>query len=456
MTLATTIHTDLLVIGWGKGGKTLARTQALAGRQVLLVEAEEAMAGGTCINIGCVPTKALLHRAAERRGSEPQQYFDSARRFRDGLTGKLRAANRAMLEDLENVTVLFGWASFVGPHLVKIATPQGDVLVNAEQIVINTGSVPVRPPIPGLDESDRVLDSTSAQQLDELPERLLVLGGGPIGLEMADMFARFGSAVTLLERGERLLPREDEDVAASVRSALEDAGVEFVFNAEVVAVADEPGGIVVAASVDGEQRTLTGDYLLAVVGRQPATAGLGLEAAGIATGGRGEVVVDEYLRTSAAGVWAVGDVTGGPQFTYVSYDDFRIVSPQLSGGLRHSTLDRAAVPTTLFLTPPLARVGLNEAQAKAKGIDIVVKAKRVAEIAAMPRPKALEETHGLIKLVVDASTDQILGASLHTIDAQEVINLVALAMRANVPASELRDGMWTHPSTTEAFNDVLG
>lgn len=450
-----TLDADLLVIGWGKGGKTLARTQALAGRRVVLVEADENMVGGTCINVGCVPTKALVHRAAERRSDDPAPYFEGALRFRDALTTKLRLANRAALEGLEGVTLLFGWASFVEPHLVKVTMGGDEVLVRAEQVVINTGSTPVIPPIPGLAESSRVIDSTGAQELDELPARLIVLGGGPIGLEMADMFARFGSAVTLVERAERLVPREDEDVAASVQSALADAGVDCMLGASLTAVADDADGIVAELTVNGEPRTLRADRLLVVVGRTPAIDGLNLDAAGIETGARGEIVVDEYLRTTAPGVWAIGDVNGGPQFTYISYDDYRIVAPQLAGGLRRSTLDRTAIPTTLFLTPPLARVGLSETQARAQVLEVVVKAKRVADIAAMPRPKALEETHGLIKLVIDAATDQILGAALHTIDAQEVINLVALAMRAGVTAAELRDGVWTHPSTTEALNEVL-
>lgn len=266
------------------------------------------------------------------------------------------------------------------------------------------------------------------------------------------MFAGFGAQVTVLERGERILAREDADVAASVAQALADRGVEVRTGARVVEL-DDDGQTVTVVLEDGSR--LTAHAVLAAVGRVPATEGLGLDTAGIETDDSGAVVVDDHLRTSVEGVFAVGDVNGGPQQTYVSYDDHRIVLAQLTGDGRRSTADRVAVPTTTFVTPPFARVGASEEELRAKGVDVAVHAKPVAKIAAMPRPKTLGETHGLIKFCVDPETDLVLGAARHTVDAQELVNLVALAMRAGVTASELRDGIWTHPSTTEALNEVL-
>lgn len=244
----------------------------------------------------------------------------------------------------------------------------------------------------------------------------------------------------------------DEDVAASVQEALEDAGVTIVTGAAVTALEDE--GESLAVRTDQAGGGVSADAVLVAVGRVPATEDLGLDAAGIATE-RGAVVVDEHLRANVDGVFAVGDVNGGPQQTYVSYDDHRIVLSQLTGDGARSTSDRVAVPTTTFVTPPFARVGMSEAEAREAGRSVSVFAKPVAKIAAMPRAKTLGETHGLIKFCVDAETDEILGAALHTVDAQELVNLVALAMRTGTTAAALRDGIWTHPSTTEALNEVL-
>lgn len=259
------------------------------------------------------------------------------------------------------------------------------------------------------------------------------------------MFARFGAQVTVLSR-DPLLAREDDDVAASVRAALTDCGVKIVEGVDIEEVTPA-----VVRTTGGE---FPADAVLAAIGRVPVVPD-GLDAAGIDVDERGFIVVDDQLRTTASGVWAVGDVNGGPQFTYISHDDHRIVAAQLLGDGGRSRADRVAVPTTTFTTPPLARVGLSERDAREQGRAIVVHAAKVADIAVMPRPKAVGQTHGIVKFVVDADTDQVLGCAWHGVDAQEVINLVALAMRARVPATELRDGIWIHLSSTEALNGVL-
>lgn len=447
---------DVLVIGWGKGGKTLAGALGRRGRSVALIEQSAQMYGGSCINIACVPTKALVHSAESRRPhDDPQAFFSAAVVDRDALIDKLRDRNRAMLTEVDAVTLIDGHARFTGPHEVAVTAGADLLRVRAETIIVNTGTVSARPPIPGIEASGKVHDSTTIQHVDPMPERLLIVGGGYVGLEFAGMFARFGSRVTVVDQSANLIPHEDRDVAEAVRAALEDVGVEFVFAAEVDSIQDTDGGVTTTVNTPGETKEITADAVLLATGRRPAIMDLGLDSAGIDTGEHGFITVDDRLRTSAPGVFAVGDVNGGPQFTYISLDDNRIVMDQLTGHGRRSTNDRVAVPTTTFLTPPLARVGLNETQARDNGHNALMACKKIADIAAMPRPKILGETHGLIKVIVDADTDLILGATVFSVDSQEVINLVALAMRAGVTASDLRDGIWTHPSTTEAFNEVL-
>ncbi len=446
------MQTDVLVLGWGKAGKTLAGALGRAGRSVTIVEQSPAMVGGTCINIGCVPTKALVHQAQERReGDDPAEWFSAAVGSRDALIEKLNGVNRQMLETVDAVRVVVGGrARFTGPRQVRVTGGGEELEITAETVIVGTGAVPRALPVPGAD-GPRVHDSTSIQHVDPFPARLAIVGGGPISLEFASMFADFGSAVTVLERGERLLAREDADVAESVTGALTDAGVDIRTGVDVSALEDDG----TAVTVRWAGGSLEADAVLLAVGRVPATEGLGLEAAGIPTDGACAIVVDDQLRAGAEGVFAVGDVNGGPQQTYVSYDDHRIVLDQLTGEGTRSRSDRVGVPTTTFMTPPLGRVGETEESLRAKGAGVAVHAKPVASIAVMPRPKIVGETHGIIKFCVDPETDLVLGAAIHSIDAQELINLIALAMRAGVTASELRDGIWTHPSSTEALNEVL-
>lgn len=446
---------DLLVVGWGKAGKTLAMKEAARGRRVVLVEQDDAMIGGTCINIGCVPTKALVHSAAQRRPEDdPATWFAASVDRRDTLIAKLNTANRQMVARHDSAILVSGRARFVAPRTVEVTGGDDALRITADQVVVNTGAVTVPLEVPGLPaDSPRLLDSTSAQHADPFPQRLAIVGAGPIGLEFAEMFARFGAEVTLLDRGPRLLGELDEQLADEVEQHLASVGVRTLHDVTIAEVADGPDALTLTLS-DGS--TLTVDALLGAVGRRPATDGLGLEAAGIAVDERGAIVADGARRTSAEGVWAAGDVIGAPQFTYLSFDDARIILPQLRGGEpSRSAEDRVAVPRCTFLTPPLAVVGLTAQQAQEAGHEVLVASKPVAAIAAMPRPKTLGQTTGRLTVVVDAATDLILGAQLWSVDAQELINLVALAMRAGVTAAELREGIWTHPSTTEALNEVL-
>lgn len=447
------LEVDLVVIGFGKGGKTLAATLGRQGKRVVMIERSDQMYGGTCINIGCVPTKSMVFASEEALGHArgPAVYAAAVRRTAE-LTASLREQNFAMLDTIPSVDVLTGTATFLDPRTVSVRTDDGVVTVKADHIVVGTGSEPVWPNIAGLQGNPRAMTSTELLVTEQLPERLVVLGGGYVGLEFAAMCAAYGAHVSLLERQPAVLSREDDDVAAVAVKLLDEAGVRIVCAADVTSI-DEG---TVHYRVGGRETSLQADGILVALGRRPVTSGLNLEAAGIATRDDGTIEVDEYLRTSQPHVFAVGDVNGGPQFTYVSLDDYRVVLDQLNGTGRRSTSDRVAVPYTLFMTPPLARVGLTERQAREAGVAIKVAALPVAKMATVPRARIVHQSSGMMKVVVDAETDEILGAALLAYDSHEVINTVALAMRHGITATTLRDSIYTHPSMTEAFNQLLG
>jgi probable pyridine nucleotide-disulfide oxidoreductase len=452
-----TLHADVLVIGFGKGGKAAAATLGELGRRVVLVEQSDRMYGGTCPNVGCVPTKALVHRSRKRRpGDARSAWYERAVEDVQALTTLFRAGNYDALNGADTVTVVTGHAAFTDPHTVTVGVDGDQLTIAADTILINTGSEPIIPDIRGLRESPRTVTSAELIATTTLPERLAVVGGGYLGIEFAAIYRRFGSQVTLLEASPEILPREDDDVAAAATGILSGEGIQIVTGARVTEIRDGEAAATVIYERDGLRHELDVDAILAATGRAPATRGLELEAAGVRTTAHGAIEVDEYLRTSQPHIYALGDVNGGPQFTYVSLDDSRIVLDQLVGEGRRSTRDRIAVPRTLFMTPPLATVGLTENEARASGHRIKIGSEPVAEIVAMPRAYVVEETRGLMKFVIDVETDQILGAALLSIDAQELINTVALAMRHGLTAADLRDAIYTHPSSTEAFNEVLG
>lgn len=454
----TALDADLAVIGFGKGGKTLAAAMARRGSRVVMIEQSARMYGGTCINIGCVPTKALVHEAQTPDAAldDETRYARAVGRTAD-LTSLLRGKNLAMLDALATVTVVTGRARFTDPHTLEVRAGDDTLRVTAATIVVNTGADPVLPPLPGLRESAHVVTSTQLLEREQRPQHLVVLGGGYVAVEFASMHAAFGARVTVVARGPRLLKGEDPDVAAEATAILADAGVEMLTGASVTGVRDDGAEAVVAyhdaAGPDGEVR---GDVVLAALGRAPHTADLDLAAAGVETDARGAVVVDEHLRTTAPHVFAVGDVNGGPQFTYVSLDDYRIVLDQLVGDGVRSTADRRAIASAVFMTPPLARVGLTETEARATGRRLRVATRRVVDMATVPRARIVHDARGLMKAVVDADTDEVLGVTMLSHDAHETINTVALAMRLGATATSLRDEIYTHPSMTEALNDLFG
>ncbi|SDB92841.1 Pyruvate/2-oxoglutarate dehydrogenase complex, dihydrolipoamide dehydrogenase (E3) component [Raineyella antarctica] len=421
------------------------------------------MYGGTCINVACVPTEALVASAAARRpGDDPDTWFASAVERRDGLVGAMRAKNYGMLADLPTVTVHDGHGRFLAPvedpgdgigrrHVVTVEAPDGDAIrLTAPVVVVNTGTAPCRPDIPGA-HGPYVHDSTTIQHISPRPAELVVIGAGHVGLEFASMFTGFGSHVTVVDRHERILGHDDADVAAVIEADLAASGITFRHDSQVEAIRERDGGALVVLA-DGTE--LAADAVLFAVGRTPRSADLGLAEIGLEPDVRGFLPVDEHLRTTVPGVYAVGDINGGPQFTYVSLDDYRILKDQLVGEGRRSTADRVAVPHALFIEPTYTTIGMTEAQAVADH-RVLVAAKPVAAIAAMPRPKIEGDPRGLLKILVDAQTDLVLGASLYCLHAEDLVNLVALAMRTGTTAGLLRDAIWTHPSISEGLNEVL-
>ena len=451
------IHADVLVVGFGKGGKAAAAQLAKRGKRVVLVEESPRMYGGTCPNVGCVPSKGMVHHSRERRPGQddPQTFYEESVRKVQAVREFMRTGNYDGLTGIDTASVITGRAVFTDPHTVAVTTADGEQLtVSAETILINTGSRQVIPDLPGLRTSKYLVTSTELMEGTQLPKRLVVVGGGYLGLEFAAIYQRFGSEVTVLARNERFLPRVDEDVAAAVHEIMTGEGVTILTGATPREVRDGERAASVVYELDGAEHTVAADAVLPATGRAPVTDGLGLEAAGVRTTQRGAVEVDEHLRTSQPHIFALGDVNGGPQFTYVSLDDSRIVLDQLVGSGKRTTTDRVAIPNTLFITPPLATVGMTEQEAREAGHRIKVAREAVADILAMPRAYAVEETRGLMKFVIDADTDLILGAALLSVDAQELINTVTLAMRHGITASRLRDSIYTHPSSTEAFNEL--
>ncbi|MDB0718886.1 FAD-dependent oxidoreductase [Bacteroides xylanisolvens] len=451
---------DVIIIGFGKGGKTLAAEFAKRGRKVAIVERSDKMYGGTCINIGCIPTKTLVHQAKIASGmkdatfEERSEFYRNAISVKEAVTSALRNKNYHNLADNPNVTVYTGVGSFVSSDVVSVRTSTEEIMLTSKQIIINTGAETVIPPIEGVAGNPLVYTSTSIMELTELPRRLVIIGGGYIGLEFASMYASFGSQVTVLESYPELIVREDRDIAASVKETLEKKGIVFRMNAKVQSVKHiEDGAFVVFSdSQTGEVVELEADAVLLATGRRPNTKDLNLEVAGVETDARGAIIVDEYLKTTQPNIRAVGDVKGGLQFTYISLDDYRIIREDLFGDKERTTNDRNPVSYSVFIDPPLARIGLNEEEARKQNLDIIIKKLAVM---AIPRAKTLGETDGLLKAVIDKNTGKILGCMLFAPDSSEVINIVAVAMKTGQDYTFLRDFIFTHPSMSEALNDLF-
>ncbi len=441
---------DAVIIGAGQAGPSLAKRLAGAGRRVAIVE--RGAFGGTCINTGCTPTKALVasayaahmaRRAADfgvTVGGGVSVDMRRVKQRKDDIVASWSAATEASLRATENCTVYRGHARFVGPHELEV----GGERLSAEHIFINVGGRAAVPAIPGID-SVPYLTNTSALALAAVPEHLIVLGGSYVGLEFAQIFRRFGAEVTVLETAPRLVAREDEEISAAIAAFLRDEGIRIVCGARDIAVAPAARGVEVSLNDAGTRMSIEGSHLLLAVGRRPNTDDLGLDRAGIALDARGYITVDDQLRTSVPGIWALGDCNGRGAFTHTAYNDFEIVAANLLDGEARTLHDRIAA-YALYTDPPLGRAGMTEAEARQSGRNVLIASMAMEDVA-----RAIEkaETTGLMKLVVDADTRKILGAAILGTGGDEVIHCILDLMYAGAPCTVLQRAMHIHPTVAE-------
>ena len=409
---------------------------------------------GTCINIGCIPTKTLVHLSkltpAGSSFKEKREYYRQAIARKEEVTSMLRKKNYHNLADNPYITVYTGTGSFEDKEVVKITTGSEVLRIKAPQIFINTGSETVIPPIEGIKDNPSVYTSTSIMEMKELPERLVIVGGGYIGLEFASMYASFGAKVTVLESYPQFISREDRDIADSVKETLEKKGISFILNAKVQEI--KGNTVVYRNAENGETHVLDADAILLATGRRPNTRELRLEAAGVEVNERGAIIVDEFLKTTNPQIRAIGDVKGGLQFTYISLDDYRIIREDLFGKQQRTLNDRDPVSYSVFIDPPLSRIGMSEEEARKTGRNFKV---NKLPVTAIPRAKTLGETDGLFKVIIDTDTNRILGCTLFGPESSEIINLVTFAMKTGQEYTFLRDFIFTHPSMSESLNDLM-
>ena len=444
-----------IIIGFGKAGKTLANYLGNKGEKTILVEKSPNMYGGTCINVGCIPSKFLATAADRRSYSQvnDEEYYQNAVINKKALIAKLNKANYDKVAMNSNVEVIDGLASFKDEHTVNIQMANGVEEVSAERIFINTGAKPFIPSVEGLEVGNRIHTSETLMNLEDFPKTLTILGSGFIGLEFAATYAKFGTKVTVIDKAEKLLAREDDDVANAVFESYKSLGVEFIFGADTKHVEQDENTVTLSYEVNGETGKISSDVLLVATGRTPNTKELHLENAGVEVSERGFVNVNEHLQTNKPHIFAMGDVNGGPQFTYISLDDYRIVKSYLDGNGAYTRNDRQPIAFSAFLHPTYSRVGLSEKEARQAGYNIKV---ATLPVTAIPKAKILGNQTGIYKAIVDADTNQILGTVLFGEESHEVINIVVTAMIAKQPYTALANQIFTHPTMAEALNDLFG
>ncbi len=447
---------DAIVIGTGQAGPPLAVRLAQSGRKTAILERK--LFGGTCVNVGCIPTKTLIAsaRAAHvaRRGADFGVLCDGPLRVdmarvktrKDEVVRQSNEGVAKWLRKTPNVTVIEGHGRFEGPHAVAV----NDRRLEAPEIFINTGGRANVPDLPGLADVP-YYTNTGMMSIDFLPEHLVIVGGSYVGLEFAQMYRRFGSEVTVVEMGPRLIAREDPEISAAVQAILEGEGIAIRVNAQCVAVRRDPRGVVVAVSCDEEPREVAGSHLLLAVGRVPNTGDLGLDKAGVKTDARGYIDVDDTLRTNVPGIWAMGDVNGRGAFTHTAYNDYEIVAANLLDNDPRRVSDR--IPTyALFIDPPLARIGMTEREVRASGRPALSGKMLMTRVG---RARERSETQGYLQVLVDRESKHILGAALLGIEADEVIHALLDVMSAGAPYTAIARTMHIHPTVSELIPTLL-
>ncbi len=452
-----TEHFDAIVIGTGQAGPALAVRLAAAGRKTAILERKRI--GGTCVNVGCIPTKTLIAsaRAAHvaRRGQDfgvminGEVRIDMARvkARKDEIVAQSNHGVTNWIRKAPNVTLIEGHGRFESPRTIRV----NDRLLEAPEIFINTGGRPTVPTMQGLADVP-YLTSTGMMDIDFLPDHLIVVGGSYIGLEFAQMYRRFGSRVTVVEMAPRIVAREDHEVSTGIQTMLEREGIAFRLNAQCLRMDKRGGGIGVHVSCEQEPREIAGSHVLLAVGRDPNTHDLGLDRAGVATNARGFIEVDDELRTSAPGIWALGDVNGRGAFTHTAYNDYEIVAANLLEGDRRRVSDRITV-YALFTDPPLARVGMTEREVRVTGRPALVGKMMMARVG---RARERSETQGFMQVLVDVETKRILGAALLGIEADEAIHCIIDVMAAGQPYTAISRTVHIHPTVAELIPTLLG
>ncbi len=451
---------DAIVVGSGQAGTPLCRALAAAGMHTALIEREHV--GGTCINEGCTPTKTMVASARvaylARRGADYGVHLGElkidlvrVRERKRAIVDSFRNGSQSRIEKTEKLELIFGESEFIGPKTIRVhKIDGGEVDFTGDKYFINAGCRPSIPKIEGLSDVP-YLNSTSIMELDSLPEHLLIVGGGYIGLEFGQMFRRFGSRVTIVQSGGQLLSAEDPDIAEAVLKILRDEGIEVVLNSKAKRVGKIASGVELTVENSGKLQTLSGTQLLIAAGRVSNADSLNTKAAGIATDRHGYIQVNDRLETSASGIFALGDIKGGPAFTHISYDDFRIIRTNIIEKGNASIAGRL-LPYAVFIDPQLGRVGMSEIEARKTGRKIRVAKMPMSYVA---RALELDESRGFMKVVVDAETSQMLGAAVLGIEGGEIMSQIQLAMMGKLPYTILKDAVFAHPTLAESLNNLF-
>ncbi|MEF9933109.1 MAG: FAD-dependent oxidoreductase [Cetobacterium sp.] len=435
---------DAVIIGFGKGGKTLASYLGDKGLNVALIEKSNTMYGGTCINIGCIPSKILV----ENKNHDYSEVIEK----KNNIISNLRQKNFDKLNNNPNVTIYNGVGSFVSNHEIKITYSEKEETIYGDKIFINTGSESIIPDIPGINKVKNIYTSTTLMNLKVLPKRLVIVGAGYIGMEFASIYNNFGAKVTLLESKEDIILRDEPEVREEVKNIFQERNIKIRTEIKVIKFDQNKDEVHIhCLNKEGEIEILKSDAVLLATGRKPNLKSLNLENAGIDFDEKG-VIVDKYLKTNIDNIYALGDVTGGLQFTYLSLDDFRIVKSQLEEEGNRSRDNRGAVAYSVFISPTMSKVGMTEKEALENGYEVKTK---IIKASTIPRAIILEEERGILKVIIDSKTDLILGATLLCAESSEIINFITSAINEKKPYHYLRDFIYTHPTMIESFNDLF-